>query len=114
MTAARSAKSGPVPGGVAQLVRAPACHAGGRRFESGHSRHSFPTAVSWNFPVSVQEQKMAATQGLWYFSGLAAGRIVWADSDRGPRVSVFYFAARRSQTAARRTARQRPRIWKAC
>ena len=27
-------------GGVAQLVRAPACHAGGRRFEPGHSRHS--------------------------------------------------------------------------
>ncbi len=26
-------------GGVAQLVRALACHARGRRFESGHSRH---------------------------------------------------------------------------
>ncbi len=28
-------------GGVAQLVRALACHARGRRFESGHSRHFF-------------------------------------------------------------------------
>jgi hypothetical protein len=26
-------------GGVAQLVRVPACHAGGRRFEPGHFRH---------------------------------------------------------------------------
>jgi hypothetical protein len=26
-------------GGVAQLVRASACHAEGRRFESGHPRH---------------------------------------------------------------------------
>lgn len=32
---------GELEGGVAQLVRAPACHAGGRRFESGHPRLSF-------------------------------------------------------------------------
>lgn len=29
-----------VLGGVAQLVRASACHAEGREFESRHSRHS--------------------------------------------------------------------------
>ena len=28
-----------IVGGVAQLVRAPACHAGGREFDPRHSRH---------------------------------------------------------------------------
>ena len=34
--------------GVAQLVRVPACHAGGRGFESRHSRH-FPFSIRWKW-----------------------------------------------------------------
>ncbi len=36
---------GPAMAGVAQLVRAPDCGSGGRRFETGHSPHVFPEIV---------------------------------------------------------------------
>ncbi len=36
----------PLKGGVAQLVRASACHAEGRGFESRHSRHSGQLVIS--------------------------------------------------------------------
>ena len=39
--------------GVAQLVRAPPCHGGGRGFESRLSRHSFLTIFQWLGPMAL-------------------------------------------------------------
>ncbi len=43
--------------GVAQLVRAPVCGTGGRRFETGHSPH-FPLTpgTCWFFKVPVSQR----------------------------------------------------------
>ena len=43
-------------GGVAQLVRAPACHAGGREFDPRHSRHFyFLLTVNAQIAQSVEQ-----------------------------------------------------------
>ena len=47
--------------GVAQLVRAPACHAGGREFKSRHSRHSLPMGMK-------QKSTSVFTAGAFLFS----------------------------------------------
>ena len=47
----------PPPGSVVQLVRTPACHAGGRGFKSLPSRHPIPWAAfsPWDSPAQFQD-----------------------------------------------------------
>src|SRR3546814_7742516 len=42
--------------GVAQLVRVPACHAGGRGFEPRHSRHSLSVQTEWRPRLGIASQ----------------------------------------------------------
>ena len=60
-------------GGVAQLVRALACHARGRGFESRHSRHSIPLIsfyILWKHRLCVPNVCLTAFEKILFFNGL--------------------------------------------
>ena len=62
-----SNKTRPHSGGVAQLVRAPACHAGGRGFESRHSRH-FPANSAQ--PFISERLGLSRINAYWKYGGI--------------------------------------------
>ena len=51
-------------GPVAQLVRAPACHAGGRRFEPVLGRHFLPLIIEGNLYALVAQLVEQQTENL--------------------------------------------------
>ena len=123
-------------GGVAQLVRVPACHAGGRGFEPRHSRHSF----EWTH-AAIARSKVAIARAVEAIR-LPYTRIC-ADFERGRRRRIAphlpvrsiirlierrwaiprgsrHDAVRESPNGSRRSSwlchcrRRRDRPWKSC
>jgi acetyl esterase/lipase len=77
---------------VAQLVRAPACGAGGRRFESGLSPHFLLLLLLFNFQTSAAEPKVVEKLNLPY--GEHARQVldvVTSEAcDQGPVILFFH------------------------
>src|SRR3546814_4981353 len=51
--------------GVAQLVRVPACHAGGRGFEPRHSRHSLSFWTEWRPRLGIMSSLEIEAGSSW-------------------------------------------------
>ena len=55
--------SAPLFGPVAQLVRAPACHAGGRRFEPVLGRQKYAEMVEWSIAAVLKTVEARVSGG---------------------------------------------------